>query len=248
MQENTQVLADYFSSGRRDISVHTAQDVQAILLKAPEGMRDLTAIPVEDADGVLRGVLSACGLLGQADCVAMLKSVGFSFTMLCENTNTYRKMQHQGERDALTGLYNRNRYEMDLPHIALECNKGVCCVFIDANGLHELNNDCGHEAGDDMLRRIAKEISNHFNMQYAYRVGGDEFIIFAIDETELQVTQQSQSLTSTLEQEGYHVSAGVAWFPAPVKNLEALVKSAEKRMYTIKDEYYRNLEHKRRAR
>ena len=178
----------------------------------------------------------------------MLKSVGFSFAMLCGNTRTYQEMQRQGEQDALTGLYNRNRYEQDLPRVASACRKGLCCVYIDANGLHELNNTQGHEAGDDMLRSIAREIGSRFGLRHAYRVGGDEFIIFAVDEAEAQVIHHCRAMTAALEREGCHISAGVAWRAAPVEDLEPLVKEAEGRMYAAKNEYYQAPEHDRRAR
>ena len=72
--------------------------------------------------------------------------------------------------------------------------------FIDANGLHEMNNDRGHEAGDDMLRAIAEEIRNRFDSKHAYRLGGDEFVIFAVDEVEPKIIHHSRTMTIALEQ------------------------------------------------
>ncbi len=246
--ENAPVIADYFMAGHQDISVHTQQEIQELLPDLPKEMSDLASVPVEDADGIIRGVLSASGLSKHTDCAAMLKSVGFSFAMLCGNTRTYRKIQRQGEQDALTGLYNRNRYETDLPHIASECQSGICCVYMDANGLHELNNEQGHEAGDAMLRAISDEICDHFGPKCAYRVGGDEFLVFAIDEDESEVAHHCRAMAIALEQKGYYISYGIAWLPAPVYDPEPLVKAAEIRMYTAKHEYYSDPAHDRRAR
>ena len=241
-------LADYFACGHTEITAYTSQDVLTILPNVPEGTCDLAAIPIEDTDGIIRGILSAGGLVKHDGCAAMLKSVAFSFVMLCANTRTYRAMQRQGERDALTGLYNRNRYEMDFPRITSECRISLGCIFVDANGLHELNNSCGHEAGDDMLRAIAKELCTRFGAQYAYRIGGDEFVVFTIDIAETDVVYGSRAMVASLERTGYAVSAGVSWCLVPVEDLELLVKTAEKRMYFSKSEYYRNLERDRRAR
>lgn len=246
--QHAPALAGYFSSGHEEACAYTPQEVRAILPGAPEEIGDLAAIPVEDADGVLQGVLMASGLSKHAGCAAMLKSVGFSFAKLCGNVRTYREMQWQGERDALTGLYNRNRYERDLPHLASACSRGACCVFIDANGLHELNNRSGHEAGDTMLRAIAEEIRARFGEPCAYRVGGDEFILFAVDEEESGIARRCQAMMDALQRQGYHVSAGVAWAPAPIENPESLVRAAEKQMYAAKNEYYRDPQHDRRAR
>ena len=246
--KHSQQLADYFAAGHREISAHTPHAVRAILPDAPEGMGDLAAIPVENIDGILCGVLSASGLMRNTGCAALLKGVGFSFAMLCGNMRTYQEMQWQGERDVLTGLYNRNRYELDLPHIPSQCRGGICCIFIDANGLHELNNSQGHEAGDTMLREIAREITARFGQQYAYRVGGDEFIVFIADAPEPEVSHHCRAMASVLERRGYHISVGVAWAPIPIQSMEALVQTAEKRMYAAKHAYYQSPEHDRRAR
>ena len=241
-------LAAYFSAGHPEISAHTASEVRAVLPGAPESMGDLAAIPVEDADGVVCGVLSAGGLGRRSGCAAMLRSVEFSFAMLCSNTRTYQTMQRMGERDVLTGLYNRNRYEMDLHSIIAACGASLCCVFVDVNGLHELNNSMGHEAGDQMLRSVAGKIWDSFGSRYAYRVGGDEFIIFVCDEPEAETKKRLQEMAEVLEAEGYSVSAGWAWARAPIENLKALIEAAEKKMYSEKREYYRDPSNSRQAR
>lgn len=53
--------------------------------------------------------------------------------------------------DALTGLYNRNRYERDRELFRTAGYRQLCCIYADAVGLHEINNHLGHQAGDDML-------------------------------------------------------------------------------------------------
>ncbi len=241
-------LAAYFSSSHDEVNAHTAADVHAVLPEAPESISDLSAIPIEDTDGNIQGILSAEGLKGSSDCTAMLKSVRFSFAMLCSNARTYRDMQRLGEGDSLTGLYNRNRYEIDLPNLADSCREHLCCIFVDVNGLHELNNSQGHEAGDHMLRSVADEIRTRFHTSYTYRVGGDEFVIFVCDEPEHETRQHVQKMADTLKSKGYFISAGCAWAHVPIDNIESLIKTAEKRMYSQKQEYYRDPANDRRAR
>lgn len=248
LRTSAEQLTKYFSAGHTEVSARTASDVQGILPGTPEKLNDLAAIPVEDADGVIRGILSASGLARPSGCTAMLKSMGFSFAMLCSNARTYQTMQWMGERDALTGLYNRNRYEMDLPGIAAACSSSLCCVFVDVNGLHELNNSQGHEAGDHMLRSVADEICACFGTRRIYRVGGDEFIIFVCDEPETETRENLREMADALREQGYFVSAGCAWAYVPINDIDALIKSAEKKMYAAKREYYRNPANNRRAR
>ena len=249
--DSAPALADYFARGKREVTAYDAAQVRAIVPSAPDMMGDLVAVPVEDSVGTLLGVLSASGLFkqtGRVDCAAMLRSVAFSYASLCGNTQTYQEMQRQGTEDALTGLYNRNRYEQDLPHIAEKCGSGLCCVFIDVNGLHELNNTQGHQAGDRMLQAVAREIRNQLGNQYAYRVGGDEFIIFLVDWDKDDALRRCQAVADALEKEGYHISVGAEWRSIPVEDLDALIKRAEKRMYDAKRAYYQVAGHDRRAR
>lgn len=241
-------LAECFSGGHGEISANSRQEVRALLPNVPEGMDDLVAIPVEDADGVIRGVLSASGLKKRTDCAAMLKSVAFSFVMLSNNMRTYSTLRRRGEHDVLTGLYNRNRYEADLPRLGESCRVSLGCVFVDANGLHELNNSRGHEAGDGMLRAVANELRVRFGQEHSYRIGGDEFVAFTADEPETNLRIHCRAMVAGLESCGYFVSAGTSWAEAPVEDIESLVKSAEAQMYDAKREYYRRLENDRRAR
>lgn len=247
LQDSVPALAASFTHGRDEVAAHTLQEVRQILPQAPDGMRDLTAIPVEDAGGALLGVLAASGLR-RKDCAPLLRSVGFSYAKLCGNTRTYQAMERQGTEDALTGLYNRNRYQQDLPLLAKEGQKELCCIFVDVNGLHELNNTQGHQAGDRMLQAVAAQIRQHFDPKWAYRVGGDEFVIFTVDQDRTEVLRLSRAMADALQQAGYYISAGVAWAKAPAGDLQPLLKAAEKQMYDLKRAFYQDPAHNRRAR
>ena len=62
-----------------------------------------------------------------------------------------RKVSILSETDLLTGLFNRNSYEQKLKTYSSMCNQVLPCVYVDVNGLHELNNTRGHAAEDKML-------------------------------------------------------------------------------------------------
>ena len=245
---NAEALADHFASGHAELSLTDPRAVHELLPNAPEETPDLAAVPVEDADGTIRGILTASRLTRVEGCAALLKSVAFSFAKLCGNARTYQDMRRRGERDALTGLFNRNRYEQDLPRIAAVCKTGLGCVYADANGLHELNNSRGHEAGDGMLRTIARELRTRFGDRYTYRIGGDEFVAFVPDGQEDELGRQCRGMVAALESCGYFISAGFARQAAPVSDTDGLVKTAEKRMYEDKRAYYRDPANDRRDR
>ena len=72
------------------------------------------------------------------------------------------KLHIMSETDQLTGLNNRNCYEMKIPLYHTQYNNSITCVYIDVNGLHELNNTKGHKAGDEMLCYIADAVRKQF--------------------------------------------------------------------------------------
>ena len=81
-------------------------------------------------------------------------------------------------RDNLTGLRNKAAYvrlhtELDTRRHAVEIHYAV--IVFDVNFLKRINDNYGHEAGDDLIRRAAKVICKVFAHSPVFRIGGDEF-------------------------------------------------------------------------
>ena len=64
--------------------------------------------------------------------------------------------------DQGTGLMNRVAYEKCLHKSDQRVIAPAACIYIDANGLHEINNERGHEAGDQLLRTVAERLREQF--------------------------------------------------------------------------------------
>lgn len=111
--------------------------------------------------------------------------------------------------DALTKLYNRGRYERDILKMQAENPNEIACVCIDAVGLHEINNHLGHAAGDRMLCRIAEGIRQNFAGSPAYRIGGDEFVVFCFRQSKTELQQAITQLKEFLRQDDYEISVGM---------------------------------------
>lgn len=155
-----------------------------------------------------------------------------------ENFVIKDRMTHLASFDQLTRLQNRNAYELSLPGYPARAAASLSCVYLDANGLHELNNQKGHDAGDRMLQTVAKALSGQFGSGDCYRVGGDEFIAFAPDVSSAELDKKTAALRRTVEKSGYHVSLGVSTRSVDGLDMYTLVKAAEKAMYQDKSEFY----------
>lgn len=154
------------------------------------------------------------------------------------------KLRVLSEADQLTGLYNRNRYEGQLRYYSSLFTDSLCCIYIDANGLHELNNTKGHQCGDAMLIAISQAIKVQFGTEDAYRTGGDEFVIFAKNVSQADISEKLKRIRTGLEHLDYHVAIGYAYcagLDPAMLDLPKLIKTAEARMYDDKKEYYKSV-------
>ena len=141
--------------------------------------------------------------------------------------------------DALTGLQNRNRYEKYLKKLEGSKDK-LTCIYIDANGLHELNNSQGHFAGDQMLRFIADTLKVQFGEEHIYRIGGDEFIVMIPKMSGARLNECLKHFHESLERNDYHAAVGTSTYEQG-GNVDELIKNAEKDMYEAKKKYYEQI-------
>lgn len=159
-----------------------------------------------------------------------------------------RKVSILSETDLLTGLRNRNSYEQQLKAYSAMGNQVLGCVYMDVNGLHELNNTKGHAAGDKMLQFVGRTLQSAFGEKTAFRIGGDEFVVLVTDEDEAEIQEKIEGIQALVEAESYHVSIGYSIGNTAQTDISLLVNTAEKRMYEAKRQFYQQSGFDRRAR
>ena len=111
------------------------------------------------------------------------------------------------------------------------------CVYIDLNGLHDLNNQLGHDSGDEMLKTTALYIVDAFGNESSYRIGGDEFVIIANGLSADDIEDKLENLQQRLNLKSYHISSGYALLSVG-DHLEQALADAEAMMYRNKKAYY----------
>lgn len=95
-----------------------------------------------------------------------------------------RQMSYQASHDALTGLVNRREFEQRLQGALESAHAGgqrhVLC-YLDLDRFKAVNDECGHTAGDSMLREVAALIKDAVrDSDTVGRLGGDEFGILLV--------------------------------------------------------------------
>lgn len=151
----------------------------------------------------------------------------------------YTKLRDIYNRDQLTGLYNRIAYsEMVGPAYKAYCQVGEKCAvtFSDADYFKEINDNFGHDKGDEILKRIADTLlENTPKDGYVYRFGGDEFVAFFPCTDEKDADAFRKTVTARLAEEGISISMGIAVTnPESGKEFEEYLRIADNDMYERK--------------
>lgn len=140
------------------------------------------------------------------------------------------------EKDALTGLLNRQAFYAATSHETKELN---ALISIDMNGLKAINDNEGHVAGDKALETIAycfmKSVTSK---DTAYRIGGDEFVITCRKSSEEEVLALIERITSKVAETKYHCAIGYSYRTGGDKNIDEMLKESDEKMYKDKAEYY----------
>lgn len=146
--------------------------------------------------------------------------------------------------DTLTGLFNRETYYRDLTNLSRTFT-GV--IQLDINGLKYINDTFGHHKGDECIYAIAQVIAAVITKSmYAYRMGGDEFLIIANGTREEDIVETVARFKEEMSITGYYCSAGYALRKDPSVSLDDVIKEAEKNMYIEKEAFYKNPAFERR--
>lgn len=147
----------------------------------------------------------------------------------------------QAETDGLTGLGNRAKYNDRIKNEYLKLNS-VVVAFIDVNYLKKINDICGHEAGDGVLKRVAEEMKKLTSDNvHGYRLGGDEFVLIFCnvnDEEKIRELLNNwqnnmEPLNDRRDSVQCSLAIGIASSSKPV-DIEAVLKEADRRMYEVK--------------
>lgn len=151
------------------------------------------------------------------------------------------QLQEISRIDQLTQMRNRNAYELERESIIDICRQTLAVIYIDVNGLHEANNEKGHEYGDKMLKNIANEVKFAFSEELTYRIGGDEFVAFVPDQDKEKLESSLQEMIKKIEAKNYHIAVGFEISKIKHISLENVINEAEKNMLNNKSDFYKNI-------
>ncbi len=198
---------------------------------------ELTASPLWNVDGSLRGIIEA-----SRDITDRLKVE----ELLSENE---KRLQHLAHHDPLTDLPNRLLFEDRLRHALAQAQRKkrkMALMFIDLDRFKNINDTLGHEVGDRLLMEVARRLRASVREgDTVARLGGDEFLVLLeeVDSFQTVATMAQRirrELCRSAEVDNYQLvatgSIGISMYPADADTAEELLKCADVAMYYAKEE------------
>ncbi|MFA0084962.1 diguanylate cyclase [Vibrio sp. 10N.261.51.F12] len=177
-------------------------------------------------------------------------SVAEHLGLALANLSLQEKLRSQALSDPLTGLYNRRFFEQKLTehtNNSATSSESLSLLMLDLDHFKRFNDNFGHDAGDYVLKEISSLLKRTVaDDEIACRLGGEELAVILPHCDMNDATQYADNIvtlirTMHLEHKGLSlgqlsVSIGVATYPEPASDIEALIKMADKALYLAKDQ------------
>lgn len=168
-----------------------------------------------------------------------------------EDVSEQRKVAGQlmrlAERDPLTNIYNRRRFHEELERMLADgCRHGedIGLLSIDLDGFKPVNDNFGHQAGDQVLIGLATAVVAVVRRnEMFFRMGGDEFAILVPSGTTTELTELARRVCTCIaalrfdcgtESVGVTASIGIAISSGCGHHGESLIGAADRAMYVAK--------------
>ena len=219
------------------------------LPNAPSRYLDLRVTPLYDIAQRLNGRLMVFrDVTDRKQVEKKLRSANDRLqSQLIEIGTLQSKLRSQAIRDPLTDLFNR-RYldetlDRELARAARE-DYPVCVIMLDIDHFKKVNDTYGHEAGDYILKALAKTLTTRNRRgDFVCRFGGEEFVVvmpnIAVDTAyqraeDLRVALNSLNIPYGQFHLNITISMGIASYPTNGKDRETLLRAADRAMYAAK--------------
>ena len=157
-------------------------------------------------------------------------------------------MDELANTDSLTGIKNKTAYTTTTTKLDQKISEGsaeFCIVMIDVNFLKRVNDNYGHERGNEYLINACRLACSVFGEEHVYRIGGDEFVVIVEDDKvslckyfvkQFKAEMDRKNANPLLEPwEKVSAAVGVAFYEAGVdSSADDVFKRADKEMYNNK--------------
>lgn len=166
----------------------------------------------------------------------LLSSMKFFLSSSLWRRDLLRKLHFLSYHDQLTGVFNRNAFQRDVH----KQDADVGIIFLDINGLKDINDGKGYNGGDAALTAVSRSVHELLPDTAVYRMGGDEFALLWQEGDEQAFRRDVERVRSLFAGTlGFTASVGCAWVRRGEDAVAGLV-AADARMFAAKRDFYRS--------
>jgi diguanylate cyclase (GGDEF)-like protein len=166
-----------------------------------------------------------------------------------DNARAVERIQELTITDDCTGLYNaRHLYKTLEAEVYRSARFGheFSVIFIDLDHFKSVNDTHGHLVGSKLLAEVGYVIKSHLRLiDYAFRYGGDEFVILLPQTSKeaalivarrlLEVMRLSEFMATEGLKLNVRCSMGLATYPEDAKSAHEIIRQADEMMYSVKN-------------
>ena len=170
----------------------------------------------------------------------LLLSMSIFLSYAIRHRNHVDMLHRLSYHDLLTNALNRNAFMDVLSQFRPGQYASAGIIYIDINGMKEINDFYGHHQGDKILITTVAKVFNLFKPDELFRIGGDEFVIITYDLTETDFYEKLNLLRNIFCKKTnlpFSIATGSCWVKSP-SDLNSLLQQADSAMYTDKKKFY----------
>ena len=231
-----------------DLGLPDSQGLET-LIKLSEQVPEVPIIVLTGYDdeelalGALKSGAQDYLVKGQIDINILYRSIRYSI----ERNRLNQQLKSISITDELTGLYNRRGFLMlarKQLELAARMDKTMWLLYMDVDNMKWINDNLGHNEGDNALRNIANILKHTFrDSDILARIGGDEFAVVALEDAKTGADRMISRISVDIanfnakENKPYQLSVSIGTVPCDTKpdcDISMLLSTADKLMYEQK--------------
>jgi len=175
---------------------------------------------------------------GKDDILFMLLN---QFSLLYEKAKLYKEVEELSRTDGLTGVALRRYFMQRFQEEIIRAKRYgyiIGVLMIDIDNFKKYNDTYGHQVGDRVLKKVARNIKEAIDSSdFVGRYGGEEFSVFIVSKDKRKIIEKAEKIRRDIEDKTQvTVSIGVSFFPENAQDTRTLIEIADECLYMAKRE------------
>jgi diguanylate cyclase (GGDEF)-like protein len=192
--------------------------------------------------GTLALFFEGCPVLGEEE-KASLRTLALQAAIALDNRRLIEEKERMALHDGLTDVFNRGYLEIAIDRAVKDVNRRggwLSVLFVDVDGMKDVNDTCGHQTGDLLLVELAGLLkANCRESDVVARYGGDEFVVLMSETDATGAEAVARKIAAAIAARNAaarppRLSVSVGTHTAGAGAAETLLREADRKMYMVK--------------